>query len=88
MTPLQIQLAIAVGVSGAPEQYFTSSTWRSEAMRDAKEWLVSEGLAIKTEAKSFQSTEKLNAYIDYLCAMPLPVAKWVIDPNDITGAQI
>ena len=88
MTPLQIQLAIAVCTSGAPEQFFTAQSWVSPAMSDAKDWLIAEGLTVKTGGGAFQSTERLNAYVDHLCAQSLPVCKWVSEPPEITGTPI
>lgn len=74
LTPLQVRMALAYAVSQVPAAMFPEDQWRSRAADEARTWLRASGLV----DHDGYATDKLHAYVEALCALPLPVCKWVI----------
>lgn len=73
VSPLTIQIAIAIHVSHEwPEQFFPGQSWWSEPAKAAREWLRDNGMVSAEGAP----TDKLAAWVSFICATPLPVQEW------------
>lgn len=75
VTPLMIRFALAYHCSGEPQQFFHAQTWESGPAEDAREWLRGTGLLDAND----KPTPKLAAYVNHLCAQPLPQARYVCE---------
>jgi len=76
-TPMQVRWALAFAVSR--DAWFTqidTEEFDSAAGFEVKAWLISEGLISDNSGDWGAPTDKLRAYIDHLCAQPLPSCKW------------
>lgn len=70
MTPLQIQMLLHFRCSPGPFKPWASA--QDEAMQMFRE----EGLIAHGGLCAAELTDRGRAYVDFLCAMPLPVANW------------
>lgn len=86
VSPLTIQMAIAFHVSDHPEQFFNSVTWGSNPAKEARGWLLANGLLTRDPHNSLVClpTPKLAAWVDFICATPLPVQEWRLPPVEET----
>lgn len=80
MTPLQIKMMLHYYCSPTPYAKYEPHHAHSEAVFDQRANLMDEGLLVPVDSAmaSYECTEKGKAYVSALCAMPLPIAKWVI----------
>lgn len=76
LSPLHIRIAIEFATSGAPGANIPSNIWNSPAADGVKNWLVEQELV-----RDGEPTEKLHAWIEFICETPLPVQKW-LRPHD------
>lgn len=77
MTPLEINVLLHIHCVAEPIENLGS---HSSAQRDAVTWFKTEGL-IQSDTESgcaYSLTDRGRAYVQFLMAMPLPVAKWTI----------
>lgn len=74
VTPLIIRVMLACHVSSEPDRQFAVEQWGSTACEGARAWLMDNGL-IDGE---LQATERGRAWVHFICAVPLPVAQWVL----------
>ncbi|PJN96671.1 hypothetical protein CNY89_01180 [Amaricoccus sp. HAR-UPW-R2A-40] len=78
VSPLTIKMAIAYYVSPtSPEQFFTPETWACAPAREARDWLFENDLLYRDETADITHlAPKLAAWVDFICATPLPVQEW------------
>ncbi len=73
-SPLKIQIMLACYVSPNPQSIVVWSTWGSPAAKDIRNQLFDDGLIDEHE----RPTPRGNAWVEFLCATPLPVQSgWV-----------
>ena len=80
MTPLQIKMVLHYYAIAEPYALLDPAHAKSAAVCAQRALLCSDGLIEATaEAQSgYRITPRGEAYVDALCAMPLPVSKWVM----------
>jgi hypothetical protein len=49
--------------------------WSTEAGVEINAWLVAQGLI---DPKTWRATERGKAWVEFICATPLPFAKWTL----------
>ena len=80
MTPFQLRWALVFASGG---EAWTEIDWHefdSPVGQETKLWLLKEGLIHGDDRRWGDPTDRLLAYIEHLCAQPLPVCKWVTEP--------
>jgi hypothetical protein len=75
-SPLTLVIAIEYAVSGEPGANIPSNIWNSPATKSVKEWLFDNYL-IDSDTADAKPTQKLHAWLEALCAVPLPIKRWV-----------
>lgn len=79
MTPLQIKMMLHYHHIAEPYALHEPEHANSSAVRTQRNELCSEGLLQKVDTEiGWKTTIRGNAYVDFLCAMPLPVCKWML----------
>lgn len=79
MTPLQIQMLLHYHCSPTPFQPWGAA--QSEALDMFRE----QGLIRKMEGEVPTLTGRGRAYVEFLCAMPLPLERWSMDMESFTS---
>lgn len=83
MTPLQIEMMLHFHCSPLPYPN------RSPAAEEALQWFRSEGLIESTGMGSVRLSERGDAYVKFLIALPLPIANWQIPgPWNPSGPRV
>lgn len=79
MTPLQLQMMLHYYAIAEPYACRQSDHANSpEVMRQREELIVDKLIeVVLTSFSGYQCTARGKAYVEMLCAMPLPVCKWV-----------
>lgn len=72
MTPLQIRMAL--DFYSIPHVEIPPS----DAHHESLTMLVSKGLLASNEGGGFLPTDALGVFVEALCAVPLPIKKWVM----------
>lgn len=76
MTPLQIEILLHYHCS--PDDY-RGGDFSAQAVKESIVKLVNDRLLERIEAdRTWELTERGRAMVEFLCAVPLPVAKWVL----------
>lgn len=71
--PIKISFMLACYVSPEPHRYVLGA-WDSEAGIETRQWLRDNGLIDESD----RATDKGEAWVQFICDTPLPVAKWVM----------
>lgn len=80
MTPLQIQMLLHYHCSPAPFQ-----PW-GNAQSEARDMFREQGLICEFEGDGVaRLTGRGRAYVEFLCAMPLPLERWSMDMESFTS---
>jgi hypothetical protein len=58
--------------------------WSTEAGVEITAWLAAQGLI---DPKTYRATERGKAWVEFICATPLPVAKWTLPEREPTLAR-
>lgn len=74
VSPLTITIMLACYVSPRPHDYVGFDMWDSPASREVRAWLN----VYELIDDQFNVTEKGNAWVAGICAVPLPVQEWKI----------
>ena len=77
VSPLTIKMALAYHSSAEPEQFFPPQTWSSDPAKDARSWLCGNGLLTLSDGGNYVPTQRLTAWVGFICSTPLPVQEWV-----------
>tara|TARA_R110000751_G_scaffold65483_2_gene133965 strand:- start:12953 stop:13192 length:240 start_codon:yes stop_codon:yes gene_type:complete len=77
MTPLQIHWAMVHHWSGNPREELGEERYKHQG-KDMLPWLRENELI----DRDGYPTDKLRAYVEHICAVRLPVAKWVQPEED------
>jgi hypothetical protein len=75
MSPIYIEWALICHCSGDPASEIARRYPDCPMYSEVMEWLFDNGL-IESRVHP-RGTDKLAAWVDMICATPLPVAKWV-----------
>lgn len=79
MTPLQIKMILHYYTIHAPYAEDDPLHANSPAVMQQRNCLASDNLIEACNSPSgYRTTERGEAYVNALCAMPLPVSKWVM----------
>lgn len=79
VSPLTIQTAIAFYALADPLSSFTEAERNSPAMAEVIRWLDANGLIHLPDPEGcYQRTDRLDAWIRFICATPLPVQQWTL----------
>lgn len=80
MTPLQIKMVLHYYAIAEPYALLDPAHANSDAVCTQRALLCSDGLieAIAGSPSGYRITPRGEAYVDAVCATPLPVSKWVI----------
>lgn len=73
LTPMQLMWCLTFYVSPEPVEELGWDHFNSPAGRDTLAWMKAEKLI----DDNGESTERLKAFVGFLCETPLPVMKWV-----------
>lgn len=86
MTPLQIGIMLHYYAMGDD---YREADFSAPAVREAIDWLNDEQMIYRTRGgkPKCRITDKGRAYVDYLCAVPLPVVKYVSEHNSFGEEQ-
>lgn len=76
VSPLFIQIAIALYVSDDPWENIPDEIYESDAGKLVRKELEERGFI--DWSKKPVATDKLRVYVEHLCAQPFPVAAWVV----------
>ena len=71
VSPLHITIAIEYAQTNEPGANIPKNIWNSQAAEGVKAWLAGQGLI-----ENGQRTDKLCAWVDFICDTPLPVKTW------------
>jgi hypothetical protein len=72
-SPMQIIWCLTYWTCAEPEQELGHAHFNSAAGTDTLMWMTREGL-ITADGKP---TDRLEAFVRFICATPLPVSQWV-----------
>lgn len=78
VSPLTIELMLQCYCSNNPAANIGERRWNSEAAREARAWLLAEGLVNADE----RPTDRGKAWVHFICATPLPRMKWTMPDRD------
>jgi hypothetical protein len=80
MTPLQIRMMLHYYAISAPYAVDNPQHADSLAVREQRQRLINDELIEpdETSGSGFRATDRGDAYVEALCAMPLPIKKWVM----------
>jgi hypothetical protein len=83
MTPLQITMMLHYYAIAEPYALRQPEHADSPAVREQRIVLIGDDLLTREhdDVRGYRVTERGQAYIDALMAMPLPVCKWTIPPQ-------
>lgn len=79
MTPLQLQMILHYHTRTTPYAAHEPEHAGSEGVRSQRQLLIDDGLLKWHSGFSFSLTAKGIAFIDALCAMPLPRESWSVE---------
>jgi hypothetical protein len=84
MTPLHIEIMLHYYAMGDD---FMGGDFSAPAVREFVDWLNAKGMIEPSSRDrpvlvAYVITDKGRAYVDYLCAVPLPVVKYVIEYSE------
>jgi hypothetical protein len=80
VSPLHIIIALEYAVSGEPGTNVPSNIWGSPAARDVKQRLIDDEMI-----QDGEPTERLMAWVEFICETPLPVKTWVRPDSTSNG---
>lgn len=72
VSPLAISLMLTCYWSPNPGKE-RADAWSTPAGSEIKAWLIAQGLI---DAETWRATERGKAWVGFICATPVPVAKW------------
>lgn len=80
MTPLQLTMMLHYYAIAEP---YSANDWQhanSRAVNEQRQILINDDLieADETSGSGFRATDRGIAFVEALCATPLPVKKWVM----------
>lgn len=80
MTPLQLTMMLHHYAIAEPYAKGDPDHANSRAVREQRQLLINDELIEPDEmsGSGFRATDRGRAYVEALCAMPLPVKKWVM----------
>jgi hypothetical protein len=85
MSPLVIGILLHHHVSN---ERYKGNGYQSLIWRDTMLGLVSDGLLVSVGDEDFLPTERLHAYCEALCRVPLPTQQWVVPGYPEFGALL
>jgi hypothetical protein len=72
-SPYELEIILWYHSRASDWQYMDAPIWRETINKLIKFDLISQ-----SSVTTYCATEKLHAYVDGLCNLPLPVQKWII----------
>lgn len=72
-TPMQIMWCLTFYTSSSPISQLGQEHFNSPAGKEVYLWMQREKLITKED----EPTDRLEAFVEFLCETPLPVCKWV-----------
>jgi len=89
LTPDHLRYALAFATGGL-EAALNLEGYDSNHGKKVREWMVDNGLLDwdASRNRGTPATDKLLAWVEHLCAQPLPEAKWVVPPDRETVAAL
>jgi hypothetical protein len=60
--------------SAKPSLHYDDVRWNSKPMRDALAWLIAHECI---EPETYKATDRGKAWVEHICATPLPVKQWM-----------
>lgn len=83
MTPLQIDIMLHYYAMGDD---YREGDFSAPAVKESIDWLDDERMILRTLSGNpqYRITDKGRAYVDYLCSVPLPTVKYVIEYPEVS----
>ncbi len=78
VSPLAIRIMLACYYAANPVDDVTHRTWNSEAGTKIRDWLRENELV----DEDYTVTERGKAWVNYICATPLPRKRWVMPERE------
>jgi len=82
--PITISIMLACYVSPLNIGHHALGEWNSPAGIKSRRWLQDNGLI----DEDHRATEKGKAWVNHICATPLPVSAWVFPGRDESGDMV
>jgi hypothetical protein len=79
VSPLAINIMLACYVYPDPAKE-VGQTWFSHAGSEIRAWLIENDLI--QDGDMFRATERGKAWVEFICATPVPVAQWRLPQRD------
>jgi hypothetical protein len=72
VAPIAVNFMLACYVTPIPAEHLGHAVWNSGAGLETRKWLQDNGLINEDN----RATKRGEAWVEYICATPLPVARW------------